>query len=110
MTGATAAAAARDRDRDRPARPAGAAIAIPSGASALPVHRITELDSGLRVATEAMPSVRSAALGFFVNAGSRGETVPEAGLSHFLEHLLFRGTDRYGRRRSTSCSTPWAPS
>src|ERR671920_1350168 len=42
-----------------------------------------------------MPSVRSAALGFYVGAGSRGETPGEAGLSHFLEHLLFRGTDRY---------------
>ena len=72
-----------------------AAIAIPTGAKALPAHRITELSSGLRVATEAMPSVRSAALGFFVSAGSRGESTAEAGLSHFLEHLLFRGTDRY---------------
>jgi predicted Zn-dependent peptidase len=42
-----------------------------------------------------MPSVRSAALGFFVHTGSRGETVQEAGLSHFLEHLLFKGSDRY---------------
>src|SRR3954447_3078231 len=42
-----------------------------------------------------MPSVRSAALGFFVHTGSRGESVAEAGLSHFLEHLLFRGTERY---------------
>ena len=42
-----------------------------------------------------MPSVRSAALGFFVATGSRGEAAGEAGLSHFLEHLLFRGTDRY---------------
>jgi predicted Zn-dependent peptidase len=42
-----------------------------------------------------MPSVRSAALGFFVSTGSRGETPEEAGLSHFLEHLLFRGTDRF---------------
>jgi len=61
----------------------------------LPDHRITELDSGLRVATEHMSSVRSAALGFFVATGSRGETPDEAGLSHFLEHLLFRGTDRF---------------
>ena len=53
------------------------------------------MPSGLRIATEAMPSVRSAALGFFVGTGSRGEAVAEAGLSHFLEHLLFRGTDRY---------------
>jgi predicted Zn-dependent peptidase len=42
-----------------------------------------------------MPSVRSAALGFFVATGSRGEAPAEAGLSHFLEHLLFRGTERY---------------
>jgi predicted Zn-dependent peptidase len=61
----------------------------------LPTHRITELDSGLRIATEHMSSVRSAALGFFVSTGSRGETTDEAGLSHFLEHLLFRGTDRF---------------
>ena len=39
--------------------------------------------------------MRSAALGFFVGTGSRGETTAEAGLSHFLEHLLFRGTERY---------------
>jgi predicted Zn-dependent peptidase len=58
-------------------------------------HRLTELDSGLRIATEAMPSVRSAALGFFVGAGSRGESEAEAGLSHFLEHMLFRGTERF---------------
>ncbi len=42
-----------------------------------------------------MSSVRSAALGFYVGAGSRGELPGEAGLSHFLEHMLFRGTDRY---------------
>ncbi len=59
-------------------------------------HRLTELDNGLRIVTEAMPSVRSAALGFFVGAGSRGEAEAEAGLSHFLEHMLFRGTERFG--------------
>ena len=58
-------------------------------------HELTELPSGLRVVTEHMPSVRSAALGFFVGAGSRGEAEEEAGLSHFLEHMLFRGTERY---------------
>ena len=42
-----------------------------------------------------MSSVRSAALGFFVGAGSRGELPEEAGLSHFLEHMLFRGTERF---------------
>jgi predicted Zn-dependent peptidase len=59
------------------------------------MHRLTELPSGLRVASERMDGVRSAALGFYVRAGSRGETEPEAGLSHFLEHLLFKGTARY---------------
>ena len=50
----------------------------------MPQHRITTLDSGLRVVTERMSSVRSAAVGFFVGAGSRGELPEEAGLSHFL--------------------------
>jgi len=43
-----------------------------------------------------MPGVRSAALGFFIGTGSRTEREPEAGLSHLLEHLLFRGTARFG--------------
>src|SRR4051795_11555813 len=46
-----------------------------------------------------MSSVRSAALGFYIGAGSRGETPEEAGLSHFLEHMLFKGTDRYASAR-----------
>ena len=58
-------------------------------------HRLTQLDSGVRVATEAMPSVRSIALGFWVGVGSRDEAPEQAGISHFLEHLLFKGTDRF---------------
>jgi predicted Zn-dependent peptidase len=58
-------------------------------------HRITELDSGVRVVTERMPSVRSVALGFWIGTGSAGEAEPEAGLSHLIEHMLFRGTARY---------------
>jgi len=42
-----------------------------------------------------MPSVRSVALGLWVGTGSRNETPAQAGVSHFLEHLLFKGTDRY---------------
>ena len=60
--------------------------------------RLTTLDSGARVVTEAMPSVRSIALGFWVRAGSRDEDNQHAGLSHFLEHLLFKGTDRFSSR------------
>jgi predicted Zn-dependent peptidase len=48
--------------------------------------------------TEAMPSVRSIALGFWVRAGSRDEDQEHAGISHFLEHLLFKGTDRFSSR------------
>ncbi len=59
-------------------------------------HRITTLPSGVRVVTERMPSVRSVALGFLIDAGSVGETHEEAGISHLLEHMLFRGTERYG--------------
>jgi len=58
-------------------------------------HRLTELDSGVRVVTEAMPSVRSIALGFWIGVGSRNESPQQAGISHFLEHLLFKGTDRF---------------
>jgi predicted Zn-dependent peptidase len=60
--------------------------------------RLTTLDSGVRVVTEAMPSVRSIALGFWVRAGSRDEDHEHAGISHFLEHLLFKGTDRFSSR------------
>ncbi len=42
-----------------------------------------------------MPSVRSIALGIWIGTGSRNETPDQAGVSHFLEHLLFKGTDRY---------------
>jgi predicted Zn-dependent peptidase len=58
--------------------------------------RLTQLESGLRVITEAIPSVRSAALAFWIGTGSLAETDGEAGLSHLLEHMLFRGTDRFG--------------
>jgi predicted Zn-dependent peptidase len=57
--------------------------------------QVTELDSGVRVATEAVDSVRSVALGMWVRTGSRDETPAQAGVSHFLEHLLFKGTKRY---------------
>jgi predicted Zn-dependent peptidase len=58
-----------------------------------PVVR-TVLPSGLRIVTEEVPSVRSAAIGIWVNVGSRDETSAVAGASHFLEHLLFKGTTR----------------
>ena len=57
--------------------------------------KLTELGSGVRVVTEEVPSVRSVALGLWVRTGSRNETQAQAGVSHFLEHLLFKGTERY---------------
>jgi predicted Zn-dependent peptidase len=51
--------------------------------------------TGVRVVTEEVPSVRSVALGLWVRTGSRDETPAQAGLSHFLEHLLFKGTERF---------------
>jgi predicted Zn-dependent peptidase len=57
--------------------------------------QLTELDGGLRVVTETVPAVRSVALGMWVRTGSRDETPAQAGVSHFLEHLLFKGTDRH---------------
>ncbi len=56
--------------------------------------RRTEYRSGLRVVTEEMPGVRSVALGIWVDVGSRDERPSVAGASHFLEHLLFKGTKK----------------
>jgi predicted Zn-dependent peptidase len=54
--------------------------------------RRTTLDSGATVVTESMPEVRSVSVGFWFDVGSRDEPDPLAGTSHFLEHLLFKGT------------------
>jgi predicted Zn-dependent peptidase len=54
--------------------------------------RKTVLPSGLRIVTEEISGVRSAAYGIWVNVGSRDESLKTAGASHFLEHLLFKGT------------------
>jgi predicted Zn-dependent peptidase len=56
--------------------------------------RRTVLPGGIRVVTEAMPLVRSVSLGIWVGVGSRDESVELAGASHYLEHLLFKGTPR----------------
>ena len=56
--------------------------------------RRTVLPSGLRIVTETIPTTRSASIGLWVNVGSRDETPALSGVSHFLEHLLFKGTKR----------------
>ena len=54
----------------------------------------TVLPSGVRVLTETIPSVGSVAVGAWVDAGSRDEAEPEGGITHFIEHMVFKGTRR----------------
>jgi len=58
-------------------------------------HELSELATGERVISEKLPGVRSVALGFWIGAGSRDEPHERAGVSHFIEHLLFKGSSRY---------------
>jgi predicted Zn-dependent peptidase len=60
--------------------------------------RTSELSSGIRLVTESMPDVASACIGVWVGTGSRDETEEQAGISHFLEHLLFKGTEERSAR------------
>ncbi len=53
----------------------------------------TTLDNGLRIVTERIDSVKSISVGIWVKTGSRNETKEQAGVTHFLEHMLFKGTD-----------------
>jgi predicted Zn-dependent peptidase len=59
------------------------------------VHEQTTLPSGLRVISETIDSVRSVAVGVFVGVGARDERRPEAGVTHLIEHLLFKGSERF---------------
>jgi predicted Zn-dependent peptidase len=56
---------------------------------------LSELDSGERLITERVASVRSVSLGFWIGAGARDEPDSKAGVTHFIEHLLFKGTRSY---------------
>jgi len=58
-------------------------------------HQLTTLPGGERIVTEHIEGVRSASIGLWIGAGSRDESVAKAGVSHFIEHLLFKGTERY---------------
>ena len=66
---------------------------------ASPSLKITTLDNGLTVATEAIPGVATASLGVWVSAGSRHEHRREHGLSHLIEHMAFKGTRTRSARR-----------
>jgi len=60
---------------------------------------VTKLKSGINVVTETMPHLQTASLGVWVNAGSRDERRDENGISHFLEHMAFKGTRRRTARQ-----------
>jgi len=58
-------------------------------------YTVTTLDGGERIVTERVSSVRSVAIGIWIGAGSRDETSGQEGVSHLIEHLLFKGSARY---------------
>src|SRR5499427_2788161 len=63
----------------------------------MPAHKMrdierTRLPNGVRVITESMPHVRSVSVGVWIGTGSREEELHETGLSHFIEHMVFKGT------------------
>ena len=74
-----------------PRTPAGAAG--PSTRSAPDSYDLTVLDGGLRVITSSVPTAQSASVSFFVGVGSRAERPEVSGVSHYLEHMLFKGTE-----------------
>ncbi|MBN3032935.1 MAG: insulinase family protein [Candidatus Saganbacteria bacterium] len=62
--------------------------------STLPNAKKVTLPNGLRIVTEEIPSMRSVAMGILAGAGSGNETESEAGLSHYIEHMMFKGTKK----------------
>ena len=66
------------------------------------MYQKTTLDNGLRLITAAMPHTRSVSISFFIGAGSRYETETQAGISHFIEHLCFKGTSKRPTAREIS--------
>src|SRR5437867_5442633 len=81
----------------RPARAPSGAISRhrPSSIPGVQEYVLSELDSGERLITERVSTVRSVALGFWIGAGSRDEPESKAGVTHFIEHLLFKGSRSY---------------
>lgn len=70
----------------------------PPGHSTQSVYNKTVLKNGVRVISETIPYVRSVSIGIWANVGSRDETADKNGISHFLEHMVFKGTKKRGVR------------
>jgi len=66
-----------------------------SSVPSVPVYRKSVLPNGIRVVSEQVSHVRSIAVGVWVDVGSRDEDISNNGISHFLEHMVFKGTRRY---------------
>jgi len=66
------------------------------------LYQKTTLDSGLRIITAAMPHTQAVCVSFFIGVGSRYEAEAQAGISHFIEHLLFKGTSKRPTARAIS--------
>src|SRR4051812_41587605 len=64
-------------------------------------YLLTRVPNGVRIATHEMPHMHSVSVGFWVGVGGRHETQQECGISHFIEHLLFKGTARRTARQIT---------
>jgi predicted Zn-dependent peptidase len=62
-------------------------------------YNFSRLPSGLTVLTEEVPSVRSVAIGFWVKVGAKKEPLNLLGISHFIEHLVFKGSKKYSARQ-----------
>src|SRR5436305_526801 len=70
-------------------------VVLPITVKARPKNRDIQeatLPNGIRVITELMPHVRSVSMGIWIGTGSRRETPEENGISHFIEHMVFKGT------------------
>lgn len=63
------------------------------------MYKKSKLDNGLRIVAHPMPNMQSVALGIWVNVGGRFETFQNKGISHYLEHLVFKGTKKYSCRK-----------
>ena len=66
------------------------------------VYRKTTLKNGLRVVTEKLPSSRSVSIGVWLEIGSRNETPEESGVSHLIEHMVFKGTRKRSAKQLAS--------
>ena len=71
-----------------------ARLNMPTVSTAREIERAS-LANGVRIVTEFMPGVRSVSLGVWIGTGSRIEKGPETGISHFIEHMVFKGTAKH---------------